>query len=69
MSVKRRIERQSCTNKIRYENMQAAIIAMRVLDINKGYRGKPYECQFCGHFHVGGPSKERKKALKMQKRT
>ena len=64
MSFKRRMERGSCKYKIRYESEQAAWIAVRVLPMNKGYRGKPYLCQWCKTWHVGRVSKERKKMLR-----
>ena len=52
MSHKHKLSR-SCKFKIRYENEQAALIALRVLDANKRYVGKPYECSVCGLWHVG----------------
>ena len=59
MASKRRIRRNSCTDKRRYESASQARAAISGLFRRKGYQGylQAYPCRFCGGFHFGHPPK------------
>lgn len=56
MASKRRIRRQQCGTKKRYDDMRAAEGAARTLmrlAMNRGGQLRGYRCGFCGKFHIG----------------
>lgn len=61
MASKRRIRRNSCTGKRRYESASQARAAISGLFRRKGYQGylQAYPCRFCGGYHFGHPPKKK----------
>lgn len=55
MSSKRRLRRNQCGNKKRYETEKDAHHAIFVLSRSAGPIGfmNPYKCSFCSHCHIG----------------
>lgn len=61
MASKRRIRRNSCTGKRRYESAAQARAAISGLLRRKGYQDylQAYPCRFCGGYHFGHPPKKK----------
>ena len=55
MASKRRIRRNACGSKKRYETEREArnAIIQYMKDFGKGHRMCSYRCKFCGGFHIG----------------
>lgn len=53
MSSKRRVRRQICSGKVRYDNEQLAIGASSRAYRQWGKWMRPYHCKFCNGWHVG----------------
>ena len=62
MASKRRIRRNACTGKHRYDSAAQAQAAIAGLHRRKGYQGfmQPYRCSFCNGYHFGHPPKSTK---------
>lgn len=66
MSSKRRLRRNACDGKRRYETQDGAIAGMIRLVRAKKPPGKMavYKCQFCHGFHFGHPNKRQIQSLR-----
>lgn len=55
MASKRNLRRKSCEGKVRHQNKDGAIIAMKKLNKARGHQGQlhAYQCPFCGQWHIG----------------
>jgi hypothetical protein len=67
MASKRALRKKSCEGKIRFATndnaMKAAVSYMRKF----GGWMKPYRCRFCGHYHIGHPSRRIKLSIISQR--
>jgi hypothetical protein len=59
MASKRRIRKQSCGNKIKYDTQQLALNHMFSLIRKDGVKMSAYRCKFCKHWHIGRCNKEK----------
>ena len=59
MSSKRRLRRRSCEGKARHADKTGAVLAVNQLWVKSRARVHPYECRFCGGWHVGRPPEKR----------
>lgn len=59
VASKRRIRRNACTGKRRYDSADQARTAITGLHRRKGYQGylQAYHCRFCAGYHFGHPPK------------
>jgi hypothetical protein len=65
MASKRRIRRNACTGKYRYDSAADAQAAIFGLHRRKGHQGylQPYRCSCCNGYHFGHPPKSKRKFL------
>ena len=67
MASKRRIRRQSCEGKLRYQFLDAAQGAARNANSRTSWI-MPYKCNFCGGYHIGhAPNGVRQSVIARQK--
>lgn len=61
MASKRRIRRNACAGKHRYDSAAEAQAAIFGLHRRKGYQGylQPYRCSCCNGYHFGHPPKRK----------
>jgi len=62
MSSKRRLRRNQCTRKEKYEFGQAVSVAKSMRRNRKMVRA--YKCHFCGGWHVGRPDRDTARNLR-----
>lgn len=68
MSSKRRLRRRGCENKRPYPTKEEAVAAARAMNRHRAGMGqKAYACEFAPHWHIGRPTKEKKKAIATSK--
>lgn len=66
MASKRRLRRNACGKKRRYDSQDQALAAIKALTRSGGASGylTPYRCPFCHAFHFGHPPKRVRQALR-----
>lgn len=53
-------ELRSCRDKVRLDSRAEARLAAHGIERREGDRLQPYHCRFCGHWHVGHPTRRRR---------